>query len=256
MASLRQNPGQAPWIARRASAMKAVLAELADVPGLADALDTARRLPAPCYTDEAWSVVSALLDLLPRLAARLTVAFRDAGVLDFTQGMLGALDALGSDEWPSDLLLALDLRIDHLLIDEFRCVLRSSNSCGGLRPAGSKATDARCSPSGDRLVDLPLSRSRGTDLRRGPSQQDSRAPRRVPGARAELRSHAGLVAWSMPYFRRCLAPQRPLARRRCVRPATAGRVTPPGQATLEIVPDDATEPTVSSVTFAPRSRPA
>ena len=106
--------------AERGDAMTALLAELAAVPGLAAQLDVARHLPPPRYGDDAWAVVAALRDVLPRLAAALTLAFRDAGALDFVQGTIAAIDALGSDLAPSDLLLKLDAWIEHLLIDEFQ----------------------------------------------------------------------------------------------------------------------------------------
>jgi ATP-dependent exoDNAse (exonuclease V) beta subunit len=101
-------------------AMEAILAELSAVSGLAEALDAARHLPPSRYSDDAWSVVSALLDLLPSLAARLTLVFRDTGSLDFTQGMLGAPMRSAPRRRRRIFLLSLDLRIDHLPIDEFQ----------------------------------------------------------------------------------------------------------------------------------------
>jgi len=104
----------------RCVAMNALLAALASVPGLAAQLHLARRLPPARYGDDAWALVSALKDVLPVLAAELKIAFRDAGELDFVEGTIAAIDALGNDLAPSDLLLKLDARIDHLLIDEFQ----------------------------------------------------------------------------------------------------------------------------------------
>ena len=100
--------------------MKSLLERLAAVPGLADTFDAVRRLPPLRYSDDAWAIVSKLLDVLPRLAGELTLVFRDAGTVDFTQGTMAALAALGSEDAPTDLLLKLDLKIDHLLIDEFQ----------------------------------------------------------------------------------------------------------------------------------------
>ncbi|MEM1141900.1 MAG: UvrD-helicase domain-containing protein [Pseudomonadota bacterium] len=64
--------------------------------------------------------LSSLLYLLPRLAAELLVTFGRAGVNDHTQVALAALQALGSDDSPTDLALRLDYSIDHLLVDEFQ----------------------------------------------------------------------------------------------------------------------------------------
>jgi len=55
-----------------------------------------------------------------RAAAQLLVAFSTQGVIDFAQQSLAALAALGTPDAPSDLLLRLDLKVDHLLIDEFQ----------------------------------------------------------------------------------------------------------------------------------------
>jgi hypothetical protein len=55
------------------------------------------------YSDDAWSVVSRCsIFSQPRGAVDACLSRR--GLLDFTQGMLGALEALGSEEMPSDLL--------------------------------------------------------------------------------------------------------------------------------------------------------
>lgn len=52
--------------------------------------------------------------------AELTAGFRQAGVSDFTTLILNARAALGDSAAPSELALALDYRIHHLLIDEFQ----------------------------------------------------------------------------------------------------------------------------------------
>jgi ATP-dependent helicase/nuclease subunit A len=100
--------------------MTAFIDACSAVPGLREALDVARRLPSPTYDDASWSVIAALLELLPRLAAQLKLTFAAAGVIDPPEAMLTAIDALGEPDAPSDLLLRLDLSIAHLLIDEFQ----------------------------------------------------------------------------------------------------------------------------------------
>jgi ATP-dependent exoDNAse (exonuclease V) beta subunit len=104
----------------RKQAMEALLADLSAVPGLATALHAIRRLPPPRYDEAAWSFIAALLELLPRVAARLELVFARASAIDFSEATLIALRALASADAPSDLLLALDVRIEHLLIDEFQ----------------------------------------------------------------------------------------------------------------------------------------
>ncbi len=88
--------------------------------GLANALHIARSLPPPVYAEGAWAIVAALLAVLPRAAAELSLVFAEEGVVDFVQLTLAALRALGTADAPTDLLLRLDARHDHLLVDEFQ----------------------------------------------------------------------------------------------------------------------------------------
>ncbi len=100
--------------------MVGLLRRLAAVPGLADALHGIRRLPPPRYDESAWAFIEALLEVLPRAAARLQLVFAEARAIDFIEASQIALRALGEPEAPSDLLLRLDMRIEHLLVDEFQ----------------------------------------------------------------------------------------------------------------------------------------
>ena len=227
-------------------AMEAVLAELSAVPGLAEALDVARHLPPTRYSDDAWSVVSALLDLLPSLAARLTLVFRDAGSLDFTQGMLGALEALGSEEMPSDLLLSLDLRIDHLLIDEFQDTSFTQLELLRRLTAGWEQGDGRTLFAvGDPMQSIY--RFREAEVR---IFVEAQAEREVAGVPVEclvlarnFRSHAGIVAWVNDVFPRVLGSRSdPWRGMVAYVPAIAEAPAPPGTAvTLDILADDRAE---------------
>jgi len=228
------------------AAMEAVLAELAAVPGLANALHAARSLPPPRYSDDAWSVVSALLDLLPRLAARLTLVFRETGVVDFTQGMLGALEALGTGDAPSDLLLALDLRIDHLLIDEFQDTSFAQLELLRRLTVGWAQGDGRTLFAvGDPMQSIY--RFREAEVR---IFVEAQVEREVAGVPVEclvlarnFRSHAGLVAWVNAVFPRVLGhrndPWRGVV---AYAPAITELPAPPGAAvTLDILSDDEAE---------------
>ncbi|MEP7329652.1 MAG: UvrD-helicase domain-containing protein [Betaproteobacteria bacterium] len=102
------------------AAMEAWADAVAAVPGLVAALHTVRSLPPARYTDEAWAFVAATLALLPTLAAQLQLVFARSGETDFSEATLRALTALGDAEAPGDLLLAADLSIAHVLVDEFQ----------------------------------------------------------------------------------------------------------------------------------------
>ncbi len=100
---------------KRVAALAASLGEAG-----ANALALASRLPAPTYSPAAWAQVSAAVRLLIHAAAELKVVFAERGAVDFTETALAALAALGSADAPTDLLLALDYRIQHILVDEFQ----------------------------------------------------------------------------------------------------------------------------------------
>ncbi|UXY14072.1 UvrD-helicase domain-containing protein [Chitiniphilus purpureus] len=89
----------ADWIAR--------LAEVAE-------------LPPAHYNDAQWRILEALLSTLRLAAAQLQLAFAAASEVDFIEIAQRALAALGEADDPSELLLRLDARIRHLLIDEFQ----------------------------------------------------------------------------------------------------------------------------------------
>src|SRR5207237_4555135 len=84
------------------------------------ALEMLLRAPEERYTDEQWQTLGAILELLPRAAAHLKLVFAERGETDFTEVAQGAVRALGTAESPTDLLLALDTKIRHILVHEFQ----------------------------------------------------------------------------------------------------------------------------------------
>jgi ATP-dependent exoDNAse (exonuclease V) beta subunit len=84
------------------------------------ALANVRRLPPAEFDEGQWNVLEALIPVLLAAAAQLRVVFRSKGQADFSELSLAALHALGADEEPTDLAVALDYQIQHLLVDEFQ----------------------------------------------------------------------------------------------------------------------------------------
>lgn len=84
------------------------------------ALQNLLESPPTQYTDKQWEIIDALLELLPLLAAYLRIEFQLRGGVDYIEIANSALIALGEPEAPTDLALALDYRIQHILIDEFQ----------------------------------------------------------------------------------------------------------------------------------------
>ena len=118
-----------------------------------------------------------------------------------------ALSALGAADDPSDLLLAVDYRLAHLLVDEFQDTSRASTRADRTphAKAGKQAMGARCSPSVIRC-------SRSIDSARpksgcSSSRQAQRRVARVPVGVVELtrnfRSQRSIVDWVNPSSRTC-----------------------------------------------------
>jgi ATP-dependent exoDNAse (exonuclease V) beta subunit len=117
--------------------------ELVAIPGLREALIALRELPPERYTDYQWEVLEAILALLPYAAAHLKVVFGERGEVDFTEVAQGAVRALGSPDAPTDLLLALDYRVRHILVDEFQDTSLSQWELLSLLTAGWTEGDGR-----------------------------------------------------------------------------------------------------------------
>ena len=86
----------------------------------AAALHQLRSLPATEYSESQWRILGAIVRLLPHATAELWSVFGRQGQCDFTEIAQAASRALGHDDAPTDLALALDYRIRHLLVDEFQ----------------------------------------------------------------------------------------------------------------------------------------
>jgi ATP-dependent exoDNAse (exonuclease V) beta subunit len=99
---------------------KGVPPELAANDELLAALRALRAVPNPRYDETQWRVLGAILRLARLAAGQLRVVFAAHGQADFTEIAQGALQALETDEGPTDLLLALDYAIRHILVDEFQ----------------------------------------------------------------------------------------------------------------------------------------
>lgn len=166
-------------------------------PGLRAALDDVRALPAATYDDAQWQVLAALTRLLPRLVARLRLVFRREHSCDFNEIALAALAALGDDDHPTDLVLSLDSRIQHILVDE--CQDTSSVQFALLRrlTAGWQPGDGRTLfLVGDGMQSLYGFRNANVglflDAGRHPVGGAVPAPLALT---ANFRSQAGVVGW-------------------------------------------------------------
>jgi len=96
------------------------LGELAADAGQVAALDEVRSLPPERFDEAQWERVAALIEVLAPAAAELQALFAERAMADHAAVAAAARQALGDEEAPSELALALDYRIRHLLVDEYQ----------------------------------------------------------------------------------------------------------------------------------------
>lgn len=100
--------------------MSALLDKFSQNESLLAAFNELNALPSASYEDAQWETLNALHDVLLVAVAQLKMIFQLHGQIDYTENSLAALDALGTDDMPTDITLALDYKIHHILIDEFQ----------------------------------------------------------------------------------------------------------------------------------------
>jgi ATP-dependent exoDNAse (exonuclease V) beta subunit len=123
--------------------LERLLAALRDREPLRAALRAAEKLPEPRYSERQWRHLAALRTVLLHLAAELKLELAEQGTIDFVELGIAARGALGKVDEPSDLLLALDRRIQHLLVDEFQDTSQSQLELLELLTAGWQHGDGR-----------------------------------------------------------------------------------------------------------------
>jgi ATP-dependent exoDNAse (exonuclease V) beta subunit len=112
--------GFGPEHAARRATIEALRNALRANEPLRAALAALEDLPDPLYGEEHWLDLTALCTVLLHLVAELRVVFAEQQTIDFVELAIAAEHALGETEDPSELLLALDQRIQHVLVDEFQ----------------------------------------------------------------------------------------------------------------------------------------
>ncbi len=108
-----------------------------------NAFQELKNSPHPVYHETQWQALSALYQALRIAVAQLKLTFRNSGKIDYIENAQAALLALGSDEAPTDLALALDYQIKHILIDEFQDTSNSQFRLINKLIAGWEPNDGR-----------------------------------------------------------------------------------------------------------------
>ncbi|MBI3530620.1 MAG: UvrD-helicase domain-containing protein [Betaproteobacteria bacterium] len=180
--------------------------ELIAIPGLREALVALSAAPPPEYTGMQWEALEAILALLKPAMAQMLALFGERGEVDFTQIAHGALLALGTPDEPTDLLLSMDARVRHLLVDEFQDTSNSQWELLERLTAGWEAGDGRTVfVVGDPMQSI----YRFRDAQVGLFLHARRAG--LPGVKLEpltlstnFRSQAKIVEWANEVFPRVL----------------------------------------------------
>ena len=78
------------------------------------------QLPPIKYDDKQWQLLESLMQCLTLATGFLKIIFAQKGEMDFQEVSLRAVHALGDEDNPTDLTLALDYQLKHILVDEFQ----------------------------------------------------------------------------------------------------------------------------------------
>ena len=190
-------PAMLPGEKRLRDEMVKLLAELAAVPGLCEALHAVRRMPPAAFTPEQWETLGAVVAALPIAAGDLSIVFAERGEIDFTGIAQAAVAALGTEDEPTDLLLALDVGLQHILVDEFQDTSLSQWELLKRLTAGWVEGDGRTVfLVGDPMQSIYRFREADVALflraREAGLPQVALSPVRLA---TNFRSHAGVVEW-------------------------------------------------------------
>jgi ATP-dependent helicase/nuclease subunit A len=234
-------PKEAPEQKAEFTAALAALAALAAEEPLRRALDAVRALPPPRYPEAEWRALAALHALLLGAAAELQQVFAERGRVDFVAVSRAALEALGTPEEPTDLTIALDERIEHILVDEFQDTSAPQVALIERLTAGWQPGDGRTLfLVGDPMQSIYGFREANVSLFLEIRAAGLGALRpRALGLEANFRSRPALVAWCNAAFAAVLPPVEDLARgavQHVTSQPTRAPIAGPG-VRLEMLPD-------------------
>jgi len=118
-------PGKDASLKSAKDRMGEILGALHEYPLFVEQLAKVDALPVPEYGDNQWQLLEQLPSLLNLAYAQLRLIFAERGVTDHTEVNAAAGLALGTEEEPTDLALALDYKLRHILVDEFQDTSRT-----------------------------------------------------------------------------------------------------------------------------------
>ena len=175
---------------------------------LSQALHQMRDLPTH-YSEDEWQQLKSLIRLAHRTVASLRVVFGERQQVDFAEVTLSAISALGTEEAPTDLGLAMDYRIRHLLIDEYQDTSRSHHTLITRLLAGWLPDDGRTLfVVGDPMQSIYRFRQADVGLFMDSIKDGIAGVELKPlQLRTNFRSCDGIVAWVNRTFKEILPPK-------------------------------------------------
>ncbi len=241
----------------------ALIDVLADCDPLRSALHDLRVLPPAVYSATQWEVLGAIMRLLPRAVGQLKLVFQARGQVDFTEVSQAALRALETEAGPTDLALALDYRIRHLLIDEFQDTSISQYELVAKLTAGWQWDESGGDGRTLFLVGDPMQsiyRFREAEVGlflRARAKGIAGVELQPIGLTANFRSQAGIVEWVNATFKQVMPAHEDIAAGAV--PYTASVATHPGLAgaAVSVHPffnDDRAAEAAKVVTIAAQAR--
>ncbi|MBI5237917.1 MAG: UvrD-helicase domain-containing protein [Deltaproteobacteria bacterium] len=162
-----------------------------------------RRLPEPRYEARDWEILKALLRLLPVADGLLKEVFLERGEVDYQSVAMAAIRALGTEQEPTDLMLALDLRLRHILVDEYQDTSVTQKFLLEALTRGWEAGDGRTLfLVGDPMQSIYLFREAQVGLFLQARAEGLGGIRLVPITLASnFRSHETVVGWVNSVFK-------------------------------------------------------
>lgn len=154
-------------------------------------------LPEPKFTEDEWEALEAIISLLPIAEEMLTESFGANALVDFQGVSLAALKALGTEEAPTDLMLSLDLKVQHILVDEYQDTSHTQLSLLEALTAGWSDGDGRTLfVVGDPMQSIYLFREAEVGLFLDARREGIGAVRMAPLTLSRnFRSEEGIVSW-------------------------------------------------------------
>ncbi len=182
----------------------ALIESLQEIAGMQDALQAIRTLPSARYAQDQRKLLIAVIEILPIVGAYLGLSFKEKNAVDFTEVSIKARMAMGRLDSPSELALAMDYKIQHILVDEFQDTSPSQIDLLNALTAGWEYDDGRtlfC--VGDAMQSIYGFRDANVGLFLRCVEQGLNNVALIPlRLNSNFRSQAGVVAWVNATFAR------------------------------------------------------